>query len=144
MADADSAPPAVTTNAPTPVRVLNPKVLQQLGGELKELFNQYSSDRRMQELKFLRNLRQYLGLYDPEIEKLLDPRRSKAFPRITRVKCISMLSRIMNLMYPGNEKNWELSASPSAEMDPADVAQAVNELVQERSRTACRRRPPRR
>jgi hypothetical protein len=132
MADADTSPPAVSTNAPTPVRTLNRQVLTQLGGELKELFSQYSSDRRQQELKFLRNLRQYLGLYDPEIEKLLDPKRSKAYPRITRVKCISMLSRIMNLMYPGNEKNWELNASPSAEMDPQDVAQAVNDLVQQR------------
>jgi hypothetical protein len=132
MADADTSPPAVSTNAPTPVRTLNRQVLTQLGGELKDLFSQYSSDRRQQELKFLRNLRQYLGLYDPEIEKLLDPKRSKAYPRITRVKCISMLSRIMNLMYPGNEKNWELNASPSAEMDPQDVAQAVNDLVQQR------------
>jgi hypothetical protein len=78
-------------------------------------------------------LRQYLGLYDPEIESKLDPNRSKAYPRITRVKCISMLSRVMNLMYPGNEDNWTLEASPSAEMDPQDVAAAVNELVQARS-----------
>jgi hypothetical protein len=133
MADADSSPPAVSTNAPTPVRTLDSKVLTQLGGELKELFSQYSSDRRQTELKYLRNLRQYLGIYDPEIEKMLDPKRSRAYPRITRVKCISMLSRVMNLMYPGNEKNWELGASPSAEMDPKDVAQAVNELIQERT-----------
>jgi hypothetical protein len=103
------------------------------------------SDRRQQELKFIRNLRQYLGLYDPEIEKSLDPNRSKAYPRITRVKCISMLSRIMNLMYPGNEDNWTLEASPSAEMDPQDVAAAVNELVQARaSRTGSTPSPARR
>jgi hypothetical protein len=133
MADAGAAsPPAVTTNAQTPVRQINSMVLRQLGGELGTLFTQYSSDRRQQELKYLRNLRQYLGLYDPEIEKLLDPNRSKAYPRITRVKCVSMLSRIINLMYPGNEDNWTLEASPSAEMDPQDVAEAIKELVAER------------
>jgi hypothetical protein len=133
MADAGFSPPAVSTNAAAPVRQLNPQVLRQLGGELGELFSQYSSDRRQTELKYMRNLRQYLGLYDPEIDKEIAPGRSRAYPRITRVKCISMLSRIMNLMYPGNEKNWELEASPSAEMDPQEVAQAVNELVQARS-----------
>jgi hypothetical protein len=133
MADADAAsPPTVSTNAQTPVRAILPDVVRQLGGELDKLFNQYSQDRRQQELKYVRNLRQYLGLYDPEVEKALDPNRSKAYPRITRVKCISMLSRIMNLMYPGNEDNFTLEASPSAEMDPADVAQAINELVQSR------------
>jgi hypothetical protein len=126
-------PPAVSTNAPAPVREIKSDVLRMLGGELSTLFGQYSSDRRQQELKFIRNLRQYLGLYDPEIEKSLDPNRSKAYPRITRVKCISMLSRIMNLMYPGNEDNWTLEASPSAEMDPQDVAAAVNELIQARA-----------
>jgi hypothetical protein len=126
-------PPAVSTNAPAPVRQINGNVLRLLGGELNTLFGQYSSDRRQQELKFIRNLRQYLGLYDPEIEGKLDPNRSKAYPRITRVKCISMLSRVMNLMYPGNEDNWTLEASPSAEMDPQDVAAAVNELIQARS-----------
>jgi hypothetical protein len=39
-----------------------------------------------------------------------------------------MLARIMNLMFPGNEDNWELDASPSAEMNPADVKEAVQEL----------------
>jgi hypothetical protein len=133
MADADSSPPAVSTNAQTPVKQIDTQVLNQLGNELKELFSQYSSDRRLTELKFMRNLRQYLGIYDPEVEKLLDPSRSRAYPRITRVKCISMLSRIMNLMYPGNERNWELNASPSPEMDPQDVAQAVDDLIKERA-----------
>jgi hypothetical protein len=138
---ADSSPPAVSTNAAAPVRQIDQNVLRLLGGELKELFNQYSGDRRQQELKFMRNLRQYLGLYDPDIEKMLDPKRSKAYPRITRVKCISMLSRIMNLMYPGNEDNWELEASPSAEMDPADVAEAIKELVAERAQDGVQTEP---
>lgn len=133
MADVDSSPPGVSTNAATPVKALNSQTLRQLGNELGELFTQYSADRRQTELKYMRNLRQYLGIYDPEIERQIAPDRSKAYPRITRVKCISMLARIMNLMYPGNEKNWELNASPSAEMDPADVAQAVQELAQERA-----------
>lgn len=126
-------PPAAVTNDPAaPVAKLDTGVLRQLGQDLNRLFGEYSSDRRQTELKYMRNLRQYLGIYDPEIEKLIPRNRSAAYPRITRVKCISFLSRVMNLMYPGNEKNWELTASPSAEMDPADVAEAVKELMAER------------
>jgi hypothetical protein len=113
----DLLPPAVDTGTAAPVRKLNSQVLQQLGNSLNQLFNQYKSDRRLSELKWMRNLRQYLGQYDPEIEREIGS-RSRAYPRVTRVKCISVLSRIMNLMYPGNERNWSLTASPSPQMDP--------------------------
>jgi hypothetical protein len=127
------APPAVTVEASqdAPVRQIDTMTLNQLGMDLGRLFQQYAQDRLQQEQKYVRNLRQFLGIYDPEVEQQLPREGSRAYPRITRVKCISMLSRIMNLMFPGNEDNWELNASPSAEMDPADVKQAVIELQQQ-------------
>lgn len=126
------APPSVSTGTEAPVRKIDSNTLRQLGGELSQTFGQYASDRRLVELKWMRNLRQYLGVYDPEIDRELGQGRSRAYPRVTRVKCISVLSRIMNLMYPGNERNWELNASPSPEMDPQDIALAIQELVKER------------
>lgn len=128
----DINPPDVMVNAPetAPVPVIKADELRILGQNLDKLFTQYVSDRRIAELKWLRNLRQYLGIYDPEIEKELSPNRSKAYPRITRVKCISVLSRIMNLMFPGNERNWELKASPSPDMHPEDVMMAAQKDLQ--------------
>jgi len=108
-----------------PVRALNPDDLRAVGQKLNFLFEQYRSDRRILELRWLRNERQYLGLYDPEIEKELSVNRSKAYPRLTRVKCISVLSRLMNLMFPGNERNWEIHASPDPDMKPEDVKEAI-------------------
>lgn len=132
MNQAELSPPDVAVdpaeNAPVPV--IRSEELRQLGNQLSKLFEQYSSDRRIAELKWLRNLRQYLGIYDPEIEKELSVNRSKAYPRVTRVKCISVLSRIMNLMFPGNERNWELKASPSADMSPEDVQEALQREMQ--------------
>ncbi|MFM7856222.1 MAG: hypothetical protein ACKO96_30940, partial [Flammeovirgaceae bacterium] len=100
-AHSEIAPPDVrvgeTPLSPAPVKVIKSDELRQLGQNLEKLFTQYVSDRRIAELKWLRNLRQYLGIYDPEIERDLSPNRSKAYPRITRVKCISVLSHIMNL-----------------------------------------------
>lgn len=121
----------VTVEAPAPTRKLNAEVLLNLGAKYKSLFDRYASERIPAEQKWLKNLRQYLGIYDPEIERQLPPNRSRAYPRLTRMKCIAMLSRLMNLMFPGNEDNWELTASPSPSMSPEDVANAVSELIAE-------------
>lgn len=115
--------------APAPVQQLDPYALASIGARLKSLFQQYENDRRLIEERWLRNLRQYLGVYDPEILSQLSPTRSRAYPKVTRVKVISVLSRIMNLMFPGNERNWEIKASPSPDMSPEDVQQAVMEAL---------------
>jgi len=121
--------PMVRVPAPAPVRRIDPRTLESLGARYRAIYERYASDRAAAEQKWLKNLRQYIGVYDPEIERVLPQNRSRAYPRVTRVKCISMLSRLMNLMFPGNELNWELNASPSPEMSPEMVAQAVTELM---------------
>jgi hypothetical protein len=131
VAEAISTPPAVVVQDQTPVRQIDAGALRQIGAQYKALFERFAGERMPAEQKWLKNLRQYLGIYDPEIERLLPINRSRAYPRLTRIKCISMLSRLMNLMFPGNEDNWELDASPSPEMDPADVAKAVRDLMAE-------------
>jgi hypothetical protein len=128
--DNDLKPPAVAVDPPegSPVRVIDPMVLKALGDQLMKLFETYKSDRQLTEQRWLRNLRQYLGIYDPEIENQLAATRSRAYPRLTRVKCISVLSRVMNMMFPGNERNWELTASPNADMAIEDVMEAVQRI----------------
>lgn len=116
--------------APTPAKVIKSSELAQIGNHLDSLFRQFVSDRRILELKWLRNLRQYLGQYDPDIERQLAPNRSRAYPRITRIKVIAMLSHIMNLMFPGNERNWELKASPTPDLDPQAVMAAIEGMMQ--------------
>lgn len=128
MAQDEIKPPAVAIepNDQAPVKMIKAEELAALGQNLQTTFQQYASDRKILELKWTRNLRQYLGLYDPDIQKEIDAsKRSSAYPRITRVKCISVLSRIMNLMFPGNERNWAVKASPAADMAPADVMEAI-------------------
>ena len=126
-------PPRIKVPDPkkSPVLEIKPDELNRLGQKLQGLFNQYVSDRRIAELKWLRSLRQYLGIYDPDIEKELSPNRSRAYPRITRVKCVSVLARLMNLMFQGTEKNWELKAGPSPDMKPEDVMEAIMRATQE-------------
>jgi hypothetical protein len=114
-----------------PVKNISSADLQKIGDKLGLLFTQYKSDRKIAELRWLRNQRQYLGIYDPEVEATMSPSRSKAYPRITRVKCISVLSRLMNLMFPGNERNWALNSSPSPDLNPIDVKGAIAKMQQE-------------
>lgn len=130
--DGAMAPANTIVEQPAPVRQLDAATLSALGSRYKSLFDRYAAERIPAEQRWLKNLRQYLGIYDPDVERQLPPNRSRAYPRLTRMKCISMLSRIMNLMFPGNEDNWELNASPSPSMSPEAVADAVSALIEER------------
>jgi hypothetical protein len=102
--------------------------LRALGNRLADRFKQYESARKLQELKWTRNLRQFLGEYDPEVK--IDKERSQAYPRITRVKCISFLSRMMNLLFPQTEKNWGIEISPVPNLSREDLQQVLAEAQQ--------------
>lgn len=125
------APDGAAPDMQAPVAQIDPAAMLSIGATLLARFKVYEADRLLIEQRWMRNLRQYLGQYDPEIEARLAGDRSKAYPKVTRVKVISVLSRIMNLMFPGNERNWELKASPSADMEPGDVMKAVEAAVQQ-------------
>jgi len=128
--DVTNVPAALPPQPDAPVRQINQQALDALGKTMVETFERYKRERHATEQQWLKNLRQYLGVYDPEIKQSMDPKRSMAYPRMTRVKCISVLARLMNLMFPGNERNWELNASPNAEMSPEDIKMAVEGLMQ--------------
>lgn len=113
--------------ANSPVRVINKYQMTILGQNLNARFQQFKSDRQLAELRWLRNQRQYLGVYDPEIERQLQVNRSRSYPKLTRVKCISILSRLMSLMFQSNAQNWRLDAAPWPAMNLKDVQDAVAE-----------------
>jgi hypothetical protein len=129
-AEVENSPPDVTVpkgSEDAPIKVIRGENLTMLAHRLKALFDQYRMERRIAELRWLRNQRQYLGIYDPEIEQAMNPNRSKAYPKITRVKCITVVSHMMNLMFPGNERNWELRPGPPTDISMDDVKQAIAE-----------------
>ena len=124
MAD---APSVTVPGDDAPVKIIDRDQMRVLGQNLFKSFETYRRDRRIQELRWLRNLRQYLGFYDPDVETRLAANRSRAYPKMTRVKCISMLARIMDLMFPSDDRNWTISARPSADMDINDVMSAIQD-----------------
>ena len=90
-----------------------PSPLANLGPLMLAEFAQAMSDRQTTEDRWLQDLRQYRGVYDPEVLAAIGPVRSKAFVRKTRVKVKTLDSRVADLSFPaGAEKNWTIDKSP--------------------------------
>lgn len=89
-----------------------------LGPQLLAEFQEAELARRETEQRWLKDLRQYKGIYDPEIEKLIGPNRSKAFVRATRVKVKTVDARVGDLLFPSNsERNWTAEPTPMPSID---------------------------
>lgn len=85
--------------------------LYAIGHELLSEFKRAEADRRETEERWLKDLRQYKGLYEPEEEAQMQG--SKAFLRKTRVKVESVDARMIDLLFPANrERNYDIKATP--------------------------------
>lgn len=116
-------------------RPRNPETMKQLGQQLMKDFDTYKTDRRIAELKWAQNLRQYLGRYDDELEKKIPADRSKAYPKLTRWKCVSTVARLMNMLFPASEKNWTIAASPVPNLKIEDLQAVLDELQSDPQQT---------
>lgn len=121
--------PQVSAALHQPAQPVSAEALRALGSRLMGRFGQYESDRRIAEQKWIKNQRQFLGVYDPEIEAAIDKNRSRAYPKLTRVKCVSMLSRLMNLLFPVDDKNWAVCPSAVPDLDMADLQPILDALM---------------
>lgn len=108
-----------------------PAQVDALGATLLAEFAQAELDRRQTEERWLKDLRQYKGQYDPEVLAKIGPNRSKAFVRKTRVKIKTIDSRVADLLFPaGTEKNWEIDTTPVPSVSP-EQKQAVAAQLQQ-------------
>lgn len=108
---------------------VNPDRLRKLGVELRSRFTAYDKSRRSVEDQWLKNVRQFNGEYDPKILSQLAPEQSRAFPRITRVKVLSIVARLHALLFPAGEKNWGVEASPIPQLPSDKLASIVQEWM---------------
>lgn len=89
-----------------------PPDLSALGPILIAEFIKAESDRKLTELRWLRDLRQFKGLYEPNEEAKMSG-RSRVFVRKTRVKIKTVNARVADLLFPaGSEKNWSIEPTP--------------------------------
>jgi len=113
------------------VPVVNLEKMNALGVTLSSRFEQYKKDRRETEQQWLRNLRQFRGVYDPEIERRISPDQSKAYPKITRTKVVGTVSRLMEMLFPQTEKNWGIEESPLPDLSKDDLQLVLDQLTAE-------------
>lgn len=103
--------------------------LDALGTELLAEFARAELDRRLTEERWLQDIRQYRGKYDPEVLASIGINRSKAFVRKTRVKVKTVDSRVADLLFPaGSEKNWEIDSTPVPSVSREQRAMAMQQL----------------
>lgn len=87
-------------------------VLESIGLKLIGEFHDAENARRDTENRWLQDLRQYKGQYEPEAEAAMRG-PSRAFFRKTRIKVKSLDARMMDLLFPANkERNYEAKPTP--------------------------------
>ena len=102
--------------------------LSDLGLHLKNQFDHIKGQRNEIEDRWLQDLRQYKGLYEPNEWTRLreDKMRSKLFSRMTRRKVKAYDSRMMEMLFPnGKDRNWSLKSTPEPDTVMTPVAQAM-------------------
>jgi len=104
-----------------------------LGKSLRSEFERVMGSRRLTEDRWLKDLRQYRGEYDPEQKAKMHPKRSKAFLSLTRTKVKTITARQTDLLFPANgNKNWGIVPSPIPELDP-QIIQSIALQYQEQT-----------
>lgn len=109
--------------------------IDSLGQDLLAEFNQAEMNRQETEMRWLKDLRQYRGIYEPEVAALIGKNRSKAFVRATRVKIKTVDARVCDLLFPTNakERNWTADPTPIPSLDKEtkmEVMKALGEALQ--------------
>ena len=91
--------------------------LGMLGGRLQRLFEEQVAKKADIEKRWLEDLRQYNGIYDPEVAAALEnSNRSKAFINVTRPKCNKQEARIGDVLFPTDDRNWGIDPTPVPEL----------------------------
>jgi hypothetical protein len=110
---------------------LNSGAMQRLGQSLRDIFDTYEKDRKACEDQWLRNLRQFRGIYDPEIESHIPDDQSMAYPKITRNKVIGTVARLMEMLFPRTDENYDVTNSPIPNLSTGDLQKVLDTLVNE-------------
>lgn len=120
------AEPALDTEAPAPdadeaarAERARTERLQLLGARIQSLATKRIGERAEIEQRWLDDLRQYNGQYDVATQKALeeDDTRSRAFVNMTRSKVGTAESRMIEMLFPADERNWAITHTPVPDLE---------------------------
>lgn len=84
-----------------------------LAVRLKAELDDAMQARTMVEDRWLKDLRQYRGQYEPDVaERLKKYKRSQVYYRLTTQKVNTLVARLMDLLFPQKTKNWGIEPTP--------------------------------
>ena len=108
--------------------------LKDIIGRLEAEVTSRIGKRQSLEDRWISDLEQYHGRYDPGTAKeLLDESRSGLFINATRPKTDGLAARLKDLLFPTDEKNWGISPTPvptlsdNAERAAAEARQKIEQ-----------------
>ena len=104
----------------------NDSVAVSLGHKLQGEFAKRKTERQEIERRWLRDLRQYNGVYEPEFEAFLKERKSscKVFVPMTRRVCNIVEARLGDLLFPTDDRNFAVASSPIPDLASASAGLA--------------------
>lgn len=103
--------------------------LNDVGIRLFTLFGIHERERKAAEDLWLRNMRQFRGIYDPEVLALIDKDKSKAYPKLTRKVVLGTKARLLQMLFPQTEKNYGVSASPMPDLTTEQLQEVLDTAV---------------
>ena len=95
--------------------------MQSLGSRLAGTFQEYKDARKETENEWLKDLRQYQGIYEPDVLARLNAAsgsRSKVFVGLTRTKVMAAYSRIIDLLFQHGDVFFSVDPTPIPQIDP--------------------------
>ena len=141
LEDAASPDPAEQARQQSAARA----AIDALIGRLDGLVQDQISKKALIEDRWIRDLRQYNGRYEPNIEAdLITEKKSRLFINETRAKTHSWEARLSDMLFPAGEVNWDIQPTPVPELmgatalippggDDFQRLQEIQKLAQARS-----------
>ena len=105
--------------------------IQSLGSRLSDVFTEYKDARKETENEWLKDLRQFQGMYEPEVLARLNESgaRSKVFVGLTRTKVMAAYSRIVDLLFQHGDSYFGIEPTPIPQLDPLKAMQIREQAV---------------
>lgn len=100
-----------------------------LGQRLFRIWPTYVTDRKEVEERWLSNLRQVRGIYDPKVASMIPADMSKAYPKMTAWMVRGTIARLMQMLFPQTEKNYGVRASPLPDLSLEQLQKVLDQLV---------------
>lgn len=108
---------------------LKASALARIGVNLKKEFTATEIKRMsFKEVEMIEGLRQYKGVYDPETLIKIRQNKSTVYPRYTRSKVVPLVAKLNNLLFPDNDRNWEIRPTPNPELNKEQIAEIVKTM----------------